>query len=101
MSDLKVTLGPWRIEPGQPLNIIDGDGGVIAYVTPRLYRAGNAALIAAAPELLAALKVILQAERISNRPPETVAQAEAKLEAIRQAVILAEYTIAKAEGRTA
>lgn len=47
-------------------------------------------------ELLEALKEVLAAERFSNRPPETVMQAEEKLARIRAATAKAETAIAKA-----
>lgn len=48
-------------------------------------------------ELLEALKEVLAAERFSNRPPETVMQAEEKLARIRAATAKAETAIAKGE----
>jgi len=50
-------------------------------------------------ELLEALKEVLAAERFSNRPPETVMQAEEKLSRIRAAAAKAEAAITKAEGQ--
>lgn len=47
-------------------------------------------------ELLEALKEVLAAERFSNRPPETVMQAEEKLTRIRAATAKAEAAITKA-----
>jgi len=52
-------------------------------------------------ELLAALEEVLAAERFSNRPPETVMQAEAKLDRIRKAAARAEAAIAKVKGGAA
>jgi hypothetical protein len=48
-------------------------------------------------ELLEALKEVLAAERFSNRPPETVMQAEEKLARIRAAAAKADAAIAKGE----
>ena len=60
--------------------------------------AGHIKLTAQRDELLAALEEVLAAERFSNRPPETVMQAEAKLDRIRKASARAEAAIAKVKG---
>ena len=48
-------------------------------------------------EMREALKEVLAAERFSNKPPETVMQAEEKLDRIKQAVIKAEAALKRLE----
>jgi hypothetical protein len=60
------TPGPWIIEPYQGLfsyRIIGPRGGMLA-----LCGTANAALIAAAPDLLAAMKEVLQCDKQSPKP---------------------------------
>ena len=70
MSEIKHTPGPWRIDDGDEgvFGIFDSNGQAIAYLSENPYKGGglpgwdvdqaNARLIAAAPELLAALKTL-------------------------------------------
>lgn len=65
MSDTKFTPGPWHAK-GYPTISATG-GGLIAKVLPRYMdaaeRKANANLIAAAPQLYAALEVMLERHR--------------------------------------
>jgi hypothetical protein len=92
----KHTPGPWEATG----NVVHRGIQTVAlvYSTPREQCEADARLIAAAPDLLAALKELLAAERFSNRPPETVMEAELKLDRIRAAGIQAQAAIAKATG---
>lgn len=100
MSAPKHTPGPWAVESyGDRFEVVDEEtlSITIARITGARAEA-TACLIAAAPDLLEALQDVLSAERFSNRPPETVEQAEAKLARIRAAAAKADAAIAKATG---
>ena len=62
MSITKHTPGPWRVESGPYYRAIRVDGEVIADVRQigRSFNESNARLLAAAPELLAALEMAVQ-----------------------------------------
>jgi hypothetical protein len=60
MSETKHTPGPWQVEDSSDwMDIVDADGDLIAEIEPGECEKGNAQLIAAAPELLEALKAVL------------------------------------------
>lgn len=96
------TPAPWLIAPHESRRVVRADGRSIAWcgTYPEDEAIANARLIAAAPDLLDALRAVLAAERFSARSPETVQQAEAKLDHIRAAAVKADAAIAKAEGHT-
>jgi hypothetical protein len=108
MSEMKHTQGPWQYDWGQKVNgviqywiigTVDGDGDIntIASIGNDIDGAENAAqLIAAAPELLEALKAftkmyvnMIKSGDCGNWNPEEDAE-----------VIQARKAIAKAEGKT-
>lgn len=78
MSAAKHTPGPWQVHHGNPLQVCDADGerrgcAPIANAwTPTSQITGeavaNARLVAAAPELLAALKEAIDAVKVFHGP---------------------------------
>lgn len=103
MSEIKHTPGPWEAEEFC-------EGGNVAFVrignitVDGSYRGGesdalslaDARLIAAAPDLLAALKKVMESSQES--PPDTVQGWEDILEKTRNAGAFARAAIAKALG---
>lgn len=93
MTTTQHSSGPWMVKGG---NVIENESGVNiakAWMTDREEECANARLIAAAPELLAALKSIKEwlDEPIDYQNlPQQIAWANG----------VAKATIAKAEGRT-
>lgn len=109
MSEPKFTPWPWKADLERYPIFIESEterwplpdeveGWTSAFVANVGDNKANAHLIAAAPELYEALEEVLAAERFSNRPPETITQAEEKLRRIEQAVVKAEAALAKARG---
>jgi len=88
--NMRHTPGPWTAvaDGGSVLIVTAARGNTMRVVddSPREEAAANARLIAAAPELLAALKEMLSSPTYGNEPSES-------------AVELAIAAIAKAEGR--
>lgn len=71
MSERKHTPGPWRLsghseDSPEKLSVEDGNGYFIAEVDFGLAQKANARLIAAAPELLEALKELVKANEDHN-----------------------------------
>jgi hypothetical protein len=82
------TPGPWRLNDQWPAEIIAGDYIVVARDVDRV---GDRALIAAAPEVLAACAEAYDwiAEHVGNLPPSAVTLS-----------LTLQAAIAKAEGRS-
>ena len=94
------TKGPWMSFYDGTLVIAEGDGACVASlrdteVETIAERRANAHLIAAAPELLEALKHVVAAERAFIEDTSAAWDDE-----VGKAVIAAEAAIAKAEGRS-
>lgn len=100
------TPGPWVIYPetdGTEICAVDRAPGLpirqrIAHPIIGKNWIANARLVAAAPELLEALRDVLAAERAGSRTPDTISGAEKQLDRIKEAVAKAEAAIAKATG---
>ncbi len=83
------------------VDIRDSNGMLVACVFGKQeLLLSTAQAMAAGPELLASLQEVLAAQRISSRAPDTVAEAEAKLDLIRKAAVRANAAIAAATGGT-
>jgi hypothetical protein len=95
------TPGPWEMQTGTRGPVITGvkndDTMVVATLSAGLSAPANARLIAAAPELLAALKQIAE-EAIKHYPVEKTSY-EAKLLSLGFIAGTCARLIAKAEGR--
>lgn len=87
----KHTPGPWTNDLETPW-ILSSDGSAVAQICSRPLREANAHLIAAAPELLGALRFILAFYEPGQRHLDT--------EAWKKAEASARRVVAKAEGRS-
>ncbi len=94
------TPGPWAVDKDCDLIIVDHEGGSLGEMTPGNpavsdeQAVANARLVAAAPELLKALKEALGVIRMSSAEDDTEIEA-----AIRRVEKQCKVVIAKAEGR--
>lgn len=90
MSAMKHTPGPWRVESGPYYRAIRVDGEVIADMRQigRSFNESNAQLIAAAPELLEALELLV------DNPYREGTESDERLRRIARAAI------AKAKGES-
>jgi len=87
---------PWHIAEDQP-QVLDGDGNMICYTASD----DNARLIAAAPDLLVALKRLAHRARTMEIyiGPQDEAEDEDAVHAFFKSIDLAIETIARAEGK--
>ena len=101
------TPGPWHVEwvpwgKERDLKVVAKDGGVLltmnrtGYLLSEAVMESNAQLLAAAPDLLAALEAITRRVPILSSTEDYRAGQEHALEGCREVVLAA---IAKAEGR--
>lgn len=93
MTNTKHTPGPWRIGggwAGHPASIIAGEGDEARHLAERVSSV-DAQLMAAAPELLAALEHLRMT--VENLPNTTVARRD-----IGAALLVANTAIARAKG---
>ena len=83
MSETKHTPGPWRTDArnGFPLDIEDPGEYMIAKATPCAKAEANARLISAAPDLLDALKELLDREWQDDEGDYTLEMAHRKARA--------------------
>ena len=95
MSETKHTPGPWRTDAhnGFPLDIEDPGEYMIAKATPCAKAEANARLIAAAPDLLAALESIASMYDYEAACGDLASR-------LYEATCLARAAIAKATGET-
>ena len=106
------TPGPWSVKPSvDAIEIVDANERAVASVSDRMIiwdgiPPDNASLIAAAPELLEALKELVSSVNATMNSMESAGvkipfvPCEILLVTLKDEVLEAEAAIAKAEGRT-
>ena len=86
MTQATHTLGPWQATEGGNVRTVAEPGWLVATVASTFRKQGNARLIAAAPELLAALERLLHQVEYMGAPDD------------HEDIIEARAAIAKAKG---
>lgn len=100
------TPGPWHRGTGKAVSIIYAADGY-AVASAEIYHgrhtapvAANAALIAAAPDMLAALQAVIAADDANMADAVDYRTGHGEFASLRRAAGLARAAIARAEGRT-
>jgi hypothetical protein len=98
MSGIKHTPGPWYVPDWSEWHVVDDSGNLIADCArnsfPDLHQAANSRLIAAAPELLAALNGCVRYMCCDTPEAGCSLEAKAAFEAARVAIAKAEGSVA-------